>query len=189
MKIGLVRHFKVITPKINKRLNSSEFNSVMNNYDSSPIKPNDIQINQSDWDVCYASTLLRADETAKSIFGGEIISTDMLIEVPLTSFMRTNLFLPNILWHVGGRIAWFFSSATQRENISETKMRIHDFMQLLENSGKKNILIVSHGFFMKVFAHQLKKKGFIGTIDFTPKNGKLYLFEKQTFTIQTTNDS
>ncbi|NOX66093.1 MAG: histidine phosphatase family protein, partial [Chlorobi bacterium] len=142
--------------------------------DHFPVKANVANINSDDWDICYASTLSRAYETAKTIYQGK----DLIIEVPLSAFMRTNVKLPSMVWHVGGRVAWFFSSQTQKENISGTKKRIDEFMKIIEESGHKNILVVSHGFFMKVFARQLKKHGFTGTIDFAPKNGKLYLFEK-----------
>ncbi|VAX21182.1 hypothetical protein MNBD_IGNAVI01-2418 [hydrothermal vent metagenome] len=150
----------------------------MRNYDHFPLKTNEVNINPKDWDICYASTLNRACETAKTIYQGEIISTDLIIEVPLTAFMKTNIHFPSMVWHVGGRIAWLFSSNTQKEDISGTKQRISAFMKIIEESGHKNILVVSHGFFMKVFAGQLKNQGFTGTIDFAPQNGKLYLFEK-----------
>ncbi|MEN8194474.1 MAG: histidine phosphatase family protein [Bacteroidota bacterium] len=178
MKIGLVRHFKVRTPEIENRLNSSEFNQIMQNYDHSPVIPSAIQIDADGWDLCYASTLSRAVETAKTIYRDEIINTDLIVEVPLSSFMNTNIPLPNMVWHVGGRIAWLFSCKSQIEDIKTTKQRIKDFMKLVEESGHKKILVVSHGFFMKVFASQLKKYGYSGAIDFAPKNGKLYLFEK-----------
>ena len=178
MKIGLVRHFKVVRSNTLKNLNSVQFNEQMKNYDHFPVKANDITINSNDWDICYASILSRAHETAKTIYQGEIITTDLIIEVPLSAFMKTNIELPILLWHVGGRIAWFFLSKTQKENISGTKHRIDDFIKIIYESGHKNILVVSHGFFMKGFARQLKKRGFAGSIDFAPKNGKLYLFEK-----------
>ena len=178
MKIGLVRHFKVITSKTLKKLNSAEFNERMENYDNSPVRANEANISSNDWDICYSSTLSRASETAKSIYQGEIISTNLIIEVPLSAFMKTNSHFPSMVWHIGGRIAWLFSSKSQAESISGTKQRIDYFMKIIEESGHKNILVVSHGFFMKVFVRQLKKRGFIGGIDFAPKNGKLYLFEK-----------
>ena len=178
MKIGLVRHFKVIRSNTLKNLTSAQFNKQMDNYDHFPVKANNVNVNPNDWEICYASTLSRAYETAKTIYNGEIITSDLLIEVPLNAFMKTNIQLPSIVWHVGGRIAWLFSSNTQKENITTTKQRIDNFMKIIEDSEPKNILVVSHGFFMKVFARQLKNRGFIGTIDFAPKNGKLYLFEK-----------
>lgn len=178
MKIGLVRHFKVVRSNTLKKLNSTQFDEQMNSYDNSPVKANDVNLNSNDWDICYASTLSRAYETAKTIYHEEIISTDLIIEVPLSTFMKTKILFPSMVWHVGGRIAWLFSGKSQKEDISNTKQRIDDFMNIIEKSGCENILVVSHGFFMKVFAHKLKKRGFIGKIDFAPKNGKLYLFEK-----------
>lgn len=178
MKIGLVRHFKVVRSNTSKKLNSSQFDERMNDYDNSPVKANDVSLNSNEWDICYASTLSRADETAKTIYHGKIIPTDLIIEVPLSAFWKTNILIPSLVWHIGGRIAWLFSGKSQVENISGTKQRIYDFMQIIEESGHENILVVSHGFFMKVLTHQLKKRGFIGNIDFAPKNGKLYLFKK-----------
>ena len=177
MKIGLVRHFKVVRTNTLKILNSTQFDEQMDSYDNSPVKANDIILNSNEWGICYASTLIRANETAKMIYHEEIISTDLIIEVHLSSFMKTNIPFPSTVWHVGGRISWLFSGKSQVEDISGTKQRIDDFMKIIEESGHKNILVVSHGFFLKVFAHKLKKQGFVGSIDFSPKNGKLYLFE------------
>ena len=178
MKIGLVRHFKVVRSNTLKKLNSTQFNEQMNSYDNSPVRANNVKINSNDWDVCYASTLSRASETAKTIYHDEIISTDLIIEVPLSAFMKTSIPFPSMVWHIGGRIAWLFSSNLQEETISGTKQRIDNFMKIIEEAGHKNILVVSHGFFMKVLSRQLKLQGFVGSIDFAPKNGKLYLFEK-----------
>jgi len=178
MKIGLVRHFKVVRSNTLKKLNATKFNKQMNSYDNSAVRANEVNICSHDWDICYASRLSRASETARTIYKGEIISTDLIIEVPLSAFMKTNTSFPSMVWHIGGRIAWLFSSKSQEESISGTKQRINDFIKTIEESGHKNILVVSHGFFMKVFVRQLKKRGFVGSIDFAPKNGKLYLFEK-----------
>ena len=139
-------------------LNSSEFNDVMKNYDHFPVRANDVKINSSEWEVCYVSSLPRAAETAKLLYQGKTISTDLIIEVPLVAFMKTNISVPNIVWHIVGRIAWLFSSKSQIENISVTKQRINDFIDIIEDSGYENILIVSHGFFMKVCAAEIKEE-------------------------------
>ena len=178
MKIVLVRHFKVISPHGKKRLNSQEFNERMDGYDIYPVKPNEVFVNSDEWDICYASTLSRAITTAKTIYKGNIVETPLIIEVPLSSFINTNTRLHYMIWQIVGRIAWLFSFKSQKEIRSQTIARINEFIKLLENSEHENILIVSHGFFMKVFVNQLKKRGFEGKFDFSPKNGKLYLFEK-----------
>ena len=178
MKIGLVRHFKVISPKGKKYLTSTEFNNSMSGYDVYPVKPNKIDIDCSEWDVCYASTLSRAKTTAKTIYDGDIVETPLIVEVPLTAFVNTSARLHYMVWQIFGRIAWFFSIKSQPEIKSQTLERINQFIELIESSGHQNVLIVSHGFFMKIFINVLKKRGFRGEIDFSPKNGKLYRFVK-----------
>lgn len=178
MKIGLVRHFKVISPHGKKKLSSDEFNERMSGYDIYPVKPNEVNIDSMEWDVCYASTLSRAQTTAKTIYDGKIISTPLIIEVPLSAFIKSNTRLHYMVWQVVGRFAWLFSLKSQEEIKPQTLSRINQFMKLIESSEHQNILIVSHGFFMKVFVRELKKRGFKGDLDFSPKNGKLYGFEK-----------
>ena len=63
MKLGLIRHFKVITDE-NSFLSSYEFEKAMENYDRAPVQGNGLKIDSSDWDVCYSSTLPRAITTA-----------------------------------------------------------------------------------------------------------------------------
>jgi len=178
MKIGLVRHFKVISPHGKKKLSSVEFNEHMSGYDIYPVKPNGIIIDSNEWDVCYASTLSRAQTTAKTIYDGEIATTPLIIEVPLSAFMKTNIRLHYMIWQIVGRIAWLFSLRSQPEGRAQTLSRIDEFISQIEKSEHQNILIISHGFFMKVFVRELKKHDFKGNLDFSPKNGKLYRLEK-----------
>lgn len=178
MKIGLVRHFKVLSPHGNKNINSVEFNDRMSGYDVYPVKPNEVNINSDEWDICYASTLSRAITTAKSIYDGEIITTPLIVEVPLSAFIITNTRLHYMVWQVVGRIAWLFSLKSQIEVKPETLVRVRKFIEEIETSGHQNILVVSHGFFMKVLVRELRRRGFKGKLDFAPKNGTLYSFEK-----------
>ncbi len=178
MKIGLVRHFKVISPHGKKKLSSTEFNERMSGYDIYPVKPNEVNINSDDWDVCYASTLSRAITTAQTVYAGKIITTPLIIEVPLSAFIATNTKLHYMVWQIIGRIAWLFSFKSQIEVKPQTLARVRKFIEEIENSSYQNILVVSHGFFMKVLVGELKRRGFKGKLDFSPKNGKLYQFEK-----------
>jgi broad specificity phosphatase PhoE len=182
MKLGLVRHFKVITDE-KYLLNSDEFARAMQNYDKAPVDNNGLIIRSEDWDVCYCSTLPRAVVTAESIFSGKIIKTDLLIEVPISPFTRKNIKMPSFIWHIASRIAWYKSHKSQTENIHETKKRIHDFFTVLKNSGYKNILIVSHGYFLRMFYEELKKEGFAGFVDVNIQNGKLYIIENYNSTL------
>ena len=178
MKLGLVRHFKVITDE-KALLSSSEFAKAMEKYDRAPIRGNGLKIDSSDWDVCYSSTLPRAITTAESIFSGKIIKTDLLIEVPISPFTRKNIKLPSFIWHIGSRLAWYKSHNSQRENIHGTKKRIKMFYDTIKNSGNNRILVVSHGYFLRMFYDEMKRIGFDGDVDVNIQNGKLYIIEKK----------
>lgn len=106
MKLGLVRHYKVIT---NGKyiLTSKEFEQVMFNYDVAPVRKNGLKINSDDWDICYCSTLPRAITTAESIYDKEIIKTDLLVEVPIRSF------------------AWFFTRGSYIHLYKQKKYSLH----------------------------------------------------------------
>lgn len=150
----------------------------MSGYDIYPVKPNKITIDSSEWDICYASTLSRAKTTAETIYDGQIIITPLIVEVPLVAFIKTNTRLHYMIWQIIGRIAWLFSSKSQPEVKPQTLSRINQFIEMIENSGHQNILIVSHGFFMKILFKELKRHGFKGELEFSPQNGKLYRLKK-----------
>jgi broad specificity phosphatase PhoE len=177
MKIGLVRHFKVITNE-KTFLNSVEFAEAMKNYDSAPITSNRLAINSNDWEICYCSTLPRAVATAEKIFSGKIIKTDLLKEVPISPFTKMNIKLPVFVWQIGARIAWYKSHNSQKEDIHQTKKRTDEFYEIIKSSGYEKILIVSHGYFLQMFSQEMFKNGFKGNIDLNIKNAHLYLLEK-----------
>jgi broad specificity phosphatase PhoE len=178
MKLGLVRHFKVITD-YKTFLTSQEFAQAMKIYDVSPVKKNGLIIDTSEWDICYSSSLSRAVTTAETIYDKEIIKTDLIVEVPISPFTKMNIKLPISIWHIAARIAWSKSHKSQPENINGTKERINKFYEILKKSGYENILIVAHGYFLHLFYQEMKKKGFIGDLDFSIKNGTLYELRKQ----------
>jgi broad specificity phosphatase PhoE len=178
MKLGLVRHFKVITNE-KTFLSSQEFAHAMAIYDVSPVKKNGLLIDSSEWDICFCSSLPRAVTTAKTIYDNEIIKTDLIVEVPIVPFTKMNIKLPISIWHIAARIAWYKSHKSQPENINGTKERISKFYKILENSGYENILIVAHGYFLNMFYQEMKKMGFKGDVDFGMKNGSLYELRKQ----------
>ncbi|MBI1932968.1 MAG: histidine phosphatase family protein [Ignavibacteriales bacterium] len=176
MRLGLVRHFKVITNE-KTFLSSSEFTRAMENYDSAPVISNGLAINSNDWEICYCSTLPRAVATAGKIFSGKIIKTDLLKEVPISPFTKMNIKLPVFVWHIGARIAWYKSHNSQKEDFHQTKKRIDEFYEIIKSSGYEKILIVSHGYFLRIFYDVMKENKFQGNIDVNIKNGKLYLLE------------
>lgn len=177
MRLGLVRHFKVVTDE-KYLLNSDEFSAAMDKYDRAPVTKNGLKINSDDWQICYCSSLPRAVTTAGTIYKGEIIKTDLIIEVPIAPFTRRNIKLPSLIWHIASRIAWYRSHKSQKEDIHDTKKRIYEFYEILKDSGYEKILIVSHGYFLRMFYEEMKKEGFQGEVDINIQNGKLYIIEK-----------
>ena len=176
MKLGLVRHFKVITNE-NTFLTSKEFAKAMENYDVAPVEPNGLKINPDDWDICYCSTLPRAVTTAEKVYDDKIIKSDLLIEVPIKPFTKWNIKLPITFWHIASRYAWYRNHKSQPEGKRETKKRIQKFYDIISNSEYEKILIVAHGYFLHMFYKEMTKKGFTGDVDLGFKNGHLYTIE------------
>ena len=179
MIIGLVRHFKVNLKPGDGILSPSRFAEAMDNYDSAPVTPNNLKINNTDWEICYSSTLPRAVTTAKTIYNGEIILTDLLKEVPILPFTKRSVILPSSVWHTAARIAWYRNKPSQPEGRLQTIERVNKVIKMVSLTDYKKILIVSHGFFMGSLFRQLLNRGFKGEMDLRPRNGKLYILKMQ----------
>ena len=181
MKIGLIRHFKV---NYHKKLfmTSKQFKQWEENYNTSEVIKNDVELMGIKWDKCYSSTLIRAIITAQNVYKDEIVQNDLIRETIIDPIFKTNLKLPYWFWAVSGRLAWYFNHKSQEENKTITKDKAKKFVDLLldeiQKQSKENILIVTHGFFMYSLQKELKKRGFIGKLITSPKNGVLYLYEK-----------
>jgi len=177
MRIGLLRHFKVHCP--NKRMmTSSEFREWTEKYEVSKVIKNKVEMHGIQWDICYASDLPRAVTTANEVYKGNIKIDSLLREVDNAPFIHTKrIKLPFEVWHICGRIAWFFKAKSQPESIVGTKKRINEFLDKIDWS-KENILIVFHGFMIYNFHKELRRRGFKGERIRAVKNGVLYVFEK-----------
>ncbi|MEJ6950513.1 hypothetical protein [Natronospora cellulosivora (SeqCode)] len=104
MKIGIIRHFKVVDSS-KFLMTSNEFKEWIKKYDEFDIKHNTIcNFNPKEWGVCYTSTLSRAYKTADNIYKGKIIKTDLLNEVAIAPFTKNNIILTNHLWLSIGRV-------------------------------------------------------------------------------------
>ena len=182
MRIGIVRHFKVNYHK-NFFMTSKQFKEWEENYNKSDVIVKDVELMEIKWDKCYSSTLIRAEITAKSVYKGEIVKSDLIRETIIDPIFKSNLKLPYWFWAVSGRLAWFFNHKSQEENKNITRDKARKFVDELENDAKRegfeNILIVTHGFFMFSLQKELKKRGFIGKLITSPKNGNLYLYKKE----------
>lgn len=177
MVIGLIRHFKVDYVPEKCFYTAAEFSKALGNYEASPIIRKKIVLKTDEWDICYCSTVTRAVETANHIYNRKTFYSDLIVEVPVAPFTNRNIKLPSFFWHLGGRIAWHNNHHSQPETRLETLTRIKKFLILISGNDHRNILVVTHGFFMRVFTEELLKQGYIGKIDFKPENAKLYLFK------------
>ncbi|MFP4662722.1 MAG: histidine phosphatase family protein [Halanaerobiales bacterium] len=176
MKIGLMRHFKVLHSS-KTFMNSAEFEEWIKHYDKADIKTADIPESQVEWEICYSSNLPRAVRTAEAVYKDNIIQREILREVPIAPVVSKSIVLPNKLWLTLGRLAYLFSHKSQPESIDETRERAKRIISEISSLGESNVLVVSHGFLMRFLQKELVKNGFKGEKFTRAENGQLYLFE------------
>jgi broad specificity phosphatase PhoE len=180
MYIGLVRHFKVDCTA-QAFMTSDDFEKWVERYDISEVIENKFETQNIKWDKCFSSDLPRAIRTSETIYKGEIIKTHLLREVPLAPTCKIKFKLPHRFWCIFSRIAWNFHHKSQVETKKDTQKRINEFFNSLDTESDTNILIVCHGFLMKIIERELRSRGFRGqNIPIRPiaKNGTLYLYKK-----------
>ncbi len=178
MRIGLLRHFKVNCPH-KKLMTSKEFRKWSERYETSKVIKKHVEMYGIDWDICYVSDLPRAITTAKEVYSGNLIIDKLLREVDNAPFIHSEkICLPFEIWHVCGRLAWFFKSKSQPETVVGTRKRINAFLDRIDWS-KENVLIVFHGFMLFNFQRELRKRGFSGERVKIVKNGVLYQYIRE----------
>jgi broad specificity phosphatase PhoE len=178
MKIGLLRHAKVIHKK-SFFSNGKIFDESRIRYNISPVELIELKIKAQDFPLCYVSSQYRAIETAKMVYNGQFIITDELIEVPSAAVFFINVHLPSFLRNIIGRIAWFINFKKMPEIRKKSTERASRFVNFILQQKSQNILLITHGFFMHSLKKELKKNGFKGHLPLFPSNGFLYLFEKK----------
>jgi broad specificity phosphatase PhoE len=178
MRIGLLRHFKVNCPH-KRMMTSGEFREWSEKYEVSKVIKKKVDMYGIEWDICYVSDLPRAITTAQEVYSGNLKIDKLLREVDNAPFIHTErIKLPFEIWHVCGRLAWYFKSKSQPETIRETRNRINKFLDRIDWS-KENILIVFHGFMIYNFQKELRKRGFKGEKLKIVKNGVLYEYVRE----------
>lgn len=176
MKVGLIRHFEVdILWK--KSMNSHEFREWMKEYDLAGVKQKDVFLLQNEWDRCYCSNLPRAIHTAEHIYKGKITKTESIKEVPIQPFIETKIRMHFLMWMVFGRIAWYISHKSQAERAIDTQRRVKQFINEI-SLVESNVLIVSHGYLMRLIKNRLIELGFSGENFIKAEHGRLYIFQK-----------
>lgn len=178
MRIGLLRHFKVHCPH-KKMMTSEEFREWSEKYEVSKVIKNKVEMYGIEWDICYASDLPRAITTAKDVYSGNLIIDKLLREVDNAPFIHTErIKLPFEVWHICGRLAWYFKSKSQPENIKQTRRRINEFLDRIDWT-QENVLIVFHGFMLYNLQKELRRRGFEGEKVKFVKNGVLYEYIRE----------
>ncbi|MFC7440427.1 histidine phosphatase family protein [Laceyella putida] len=179
MKIGLVRHFKVKKgyPE-NTWVTQKELIKWLEEYDVADIEEGEVDLKGVAWKRCFASDLPRAEKTARKIYDGKIIKKKELREISVYPFIKRDMKLPFFMWAVLARVAWLFNHKSQLEGITDVKRRVKVVLDEILSQSQEDVLIVSHGVVMMFLRKELLKRGFKGPKLGTPKNGKLYVFEK-----------
>jgi broad specificity phosphatase PhoE len=179
MKIGLVRHFRVDLKK-RKMMTSKEYNEHSYNYERAGVIPNELVLDE-EWDKCYCSSMPRAMTTAKTIYHGEIIVTDKLVEILASATFNVNIRIPYHMWAAVNRIAWARNHGSQPEGKKESVKRINEIMDVILKEKGKNILIVSHAGTLYEVQKILRRNGFTGESFLQANNGRLYTYENKGF--------
>lgn len=179
MRIGIVRHFKVAHQPGRERISGEQFNAWVEEYNQSDIELGECSSPEQVWDVCLSSDLHRAVCTATQIYSGDIIYTMQLREIEIAATSRTGIRLHRSVWLGLGRIAWYWGHSSQPESRAITLLRTTNVIERLERDfGSSNVLLVTHGAFMKVLAQQLTRRGYNGKRIVHPRNGELYVYEQ-----------
>ena len=177
MRLGLVRHFQIPHNRF-QLVNGPGFDRWAEWYDTTDVSPRQVPAAGEDWHLCLCSDLHRAHFTAKTIYRGSIEATPLLREVPFTTFMPRALTLPLFMWQATSRLGWYLNRAAQKENRRQTQERIEAFVPRLRREfPDRNVLIVTHGFFMQFLEKELQRAGFRGQVPMRPHGGTIYLFE------------
>ena len=179
MKIGLVRHFRVKMkyPSRRKLISQNEVMDWFRKYDRSEIEEAKTDLQGIHWDKCYSSDLPRAAATARLIYKGPVLETEVLRELKLQPIFKKDVKLPFWLWPVIIRIAWYFNHKSQIKHKLESLERIRRFIDEMLTHKSENILIVSHGAIMRYLRKELLKHGLKGPKFRMPLNGVLYIFD------------
>lgn len=121
-------------------------------------------------DVIYASTLRRAQETARTVAMGREIHTDAIfVEAPLPPPNLPDWFkLPPRLWGVVARIWWhLFNRHDAPETRAKAETRAEGAAQMLiaEAQQGRDVLLLAHGYFNHMIGKALQARGWSLTLD------------------------
>ncbi len=178
MKIGLIRHFKVKHKYPENVLVSLD--DVMlwfEGYETAEIDQAHVDLHGIEFKRCFTSSAERAIKTAGIIFKGEKTILHELRELDVLPLLNNKGRMPFLMWAILVRI----KASSSNRITDEFRNKISAFLDELLSKNTDDVLIVSHGFVMMYIQKELKRRGFEGIGFRVPKNGKLYVFEKEDF--------
>jgi hypothetical protein len=175
MKVVLIRHFKVGF-KWKRFYNSADYERDCGGYNTSPVIKSDIKFTSTD--RLITSTMSRAMETSRHIFKRDPDHSDEdLCEVPIRPFTDTKVPLPKLIWDVIGRIQWRLGISKQPESFEQSRKRVRQFLEALMQKGD-NVVIVCHGWIIKLLIRELRSHGFKGPNPVFIQNGIPYEYTR-----------
>ncbi|MEI2400239.1 histidine phosphatase family protein [Paenibacillus phytohabitans] len=188
MSLGLVRHFRVQHKPERTWLTGEQFNLWIQGYETAPIQQPGHKSNMQKWDICLCSDQARAVHTASYFDAQEFVYTEQLREIGIAALQLgelklSGLRLPLSCWLVLARLSWTAGHPSQPESKAAVLQRAHMVIDSLAAKAEAaapegRVLIVSHGAFMKVLDRELRRRGYKAERMFFPRNGQLFLYEK-----------
>ncbi|AIQ58046.1 histidine phosphatase family protein [Paenibacillus borealis] len=189
MSLGLVRHFRVEHKPERTWLTGEQFNLWIQGYETAPIQQPGHKSNLQKWDICLCSDQVRAVHTASYFDAQEFVYTEQLREIGIAAlgfgrFKLSRLRLPLACWLVLARLSWAAGHPSQPERRAAVLQRARTVVDSLvpeaeAAASEGRVLIVSHGAFMRVLDKELRRRGYKAERMGYPRNGQLYLYEKQ----------
>lgn len=169
MEISLIRHGRSQLIE-NDKVNSSEFKQWVEKYDSNGVFEESIYPSVTidkikNAKIIVTSDLERAIHSAKLLKPEEQLISDVLFrETELPIGRMKDVKLKPSTWTVLLRLLWFFGYSNGCESFHNAKIRaIKASIQLMDYAEEyKTVVLVGHGFFNRLVAKELQKKGWEG---------------------------
>lgn len=177
IRIGLLRHFPVVEGFPSGWLTAAELHAWRTRYEVSSITPSPPDLDGVGWQVCIASDLTRARQTAAAVFPGSIQFTPLLREVEMAPFRTGPLRLPIHGWKWLYRFAWLSRHPSQRSCREDLNRRIQAITGLLLKA-EQDTLVVSHAGVMHFLARELRRAGFTGPKFKVAEHARAYTFKR-----------
>ena len=152
MRAIAIRHAKVDLAPPKGRITGAEFEEYLSEYEKAPI----VTVTEQHLDIhrysVYVSASPRTEETASELFKQkDWTTTPLLGEVPMKAFTESvSASYPLWYWMLRARLQWYFNDPRQPETRTATYERCGKLMHLIRSSDRGTVL-VSHGFFLRVF--------------------------------------